>query len=212
MPVTIASCCSDASLPPLVSRGHLGDVRRRDDARDPDPDATNEAPEAEVQQPDGQPGAERRREEEDGGHLHGAHPTDPVGDHACVPGACGGADQSSGGGKSKGNGRGMELSLDRGHSTVDHGGVEPEQEAPDRRNGGDQDHPPGAARLHPHARQAIVDRAKPGLKRKLLTWHRRRVIGLAGCFVSEVPAPLARGVWRMPTQRAGGEVRTGRTR
>jgi hypothetical protein len=155
---------------------HLGDVGRRDDGREPDAQAADDA--ENHQHPDAlrKAGAERAHEEEHGRQLHDGQASEPVGHPAGRHRARGGAQQSGRDGEAQQRWFDLELPLDGRDGAVDHGAVVAEQEAAQRRDDGDADRALGL-----FARRAVVDRLDLGRGTVLAHGWPSSFLGTPGC-------------------------------
>jgi hypothetical protein len=122
-----------------VGRRDLGDVCRCDHRRHPDPQPADEAPEDEIPHTEGETGAEGADGEHGRRDQHRPDTPEPVGDRSGIPGADRRAEQRARDREAREGRAELEVCRDRVDGTVDDGGVETEEEAADRGDGGDQD-------------------------------------------------------------------------
>ena len=123
-------------------RRDLGDVGRADDGGHADREASDDPPEGEVPQREGQRGADGADGEQDRGDLHAPDAADAVGYAAGGRGADGAADQGDGDDLCECGGADVVAVADGLDGAVDHGAVVAEEETAHRGRGRDEDDVP----------------------------------------------------------------------
>jgi hypothetical protein len=119
----------------------LRDVGGRDDGGDADAEAADHAPDHEVRDADREARADRADEEERGAHEHRAGAADAVRDPAGEVGAERAAEQRDRHREALQRRGELEVLADRVDRAVDHGRVEPEEEAAERSGHGEPGDP-----------------------------------------------------------------------
>ena len=128
-----------AQAPAHARRGDLGDVGRGDDGGRPHSQAADDAPDDEVDDPEGQTRPQGAGHEHDRGDEHDRHPAHAVGDRSGEPGADGAADERRGHGEALERVVEDEFAGQGVDGAVDDRGVEAEQEPAQGRGHADAD-------------------------------------------------------------------------